>query len=96
MKIQIETNHPLDLGKQKVFYRRKHNSKTLKYKQDKVDKVFFDGVSNEAYGYFQFIPIRKNKKVLMRLIIDGKQNYILEPKKCFHLRTPHITTIFQQ
>ncbi|MFG6687823.1 hypothetical protein ACGK9U_14665 [Mariniflexile sp. HNIBRBA6329] len=79
----MESNHPLDLGKQKVFYKKNYNSKTEKFNEDLIQKIYFDGLSDEKTGYYEYVPIKKNKKTIMKLIVVGKVKLYTRTKKIF-------------
>lgn len=44
-----------------------------KFDQTQVDKVYF-GTSNPNLGYYEYVPLTKNKMLLFKLIRNGKVN----------------------
>jgi hypothetical protein len=64
---------PISLGRSKLKYKTKLGSKTEKFDQTQVDKVYF-GTSNPNLGYYEYVPLTKNKMLLFKLIRNGKVN----------------------
>ncbi len=62
---------PISFGKSKLKYRPELRSRTKKFDQTQVDKVYF-GTSNPNLGYYEYIPITRNKMLIFKLIRNGK------------------------
>ncbi|MEN3322559.1 hypothetical protein VP395_02350 [Mariniflexile soesokkakense] len=62
IEIQMESNHPLDLGKQKVFYKKNHNSKTEKFNEDLIQKSTLMVYQMRKLAIMNMFPLRKTRK----------------------------------
>ncbi|WP_411766044.1 hypothetical protein [Winogradskyella sp. A3E31] len=63
----------ISIGSTKIKFRKKRKSTTEKFGNESVEEVVF-GDEEFTTAHFKYVPIKKNKYVLMELIIEGKVN----------------------
>lgn len=73
VKFPIHSGGLVSIGTTKFKYKKNRKSTTNKYGSDTVDKVIF-GDEQFATVQCQYVPINKNKSVLMKLVISGTVN----------------------
>lgn len=72
VKIPIASGNLISFSKNKVEFRKSQKGRKDKYGSTEVDKVFFSTSSNSSIGYHEYVPLSENKKVLMKLIENGR------------------------
>ena len=73
VKFPMHSGGLISIGSTEFKYKKSSKSSTEKYGSDTVDKVIF-GDEQFATLQYQFVPINKNKSVLMELVISGTVN----------------------
>ena len=73
VKFPIHSGGLVSIGTTEFKYKKKRKSRVEKYGQETVDKVIF-GDEQFATVEYQYVPISKNKSVLMELMVSGKVN----------------------
>lgn len=73
VKFPIHSGGLVSIGTTDFKYKKKRKSGTEKYGQETVYKVVF-GDEQFAIVEYQYVPINKNKSVLMELLVSGKVN----------------------
>ena len=63
----------ISIGTTKFKYRKNRKGKTQQYGSDSVDEIVF-GDEEFTTVHYKYVPIKKNKSVLMELVVRGKVN----------------------
>lgn len=63
----------ISIGSTEFKHRKKKREKTEKYGSDTVDEVIF-GDEEFATVHYKYVPIKKEKSVLMEIVVRGKAN----------------------
>ena len=82
--VNLSSEGTMSLGSNKVQYKKNRKSPKKKYGSDTLDEVIF-GDEEFTTVHYKFIPIKKNKSVIMELIVRGnvslyKANSFENPK----------------
>lgn len=73
VKFPMHSGGIVSIGTTKFKYRKNKKSPTVKYGSETLDKVIF-GDEQFATTVYQYVPISKNRYVLMELLVSGKAN----------------------
>ena len=73
VKFPMHSGGLISMGSTKFKYKKNRKSSIEKFGSETLDKVIF-GDEQFATIEYQYVPIKKNKNVLMELIINGKVN----------------------
>ena len=73
VKFPMHSGGLVSIGSTKFKYKKNSKSNTEKYGSDALDKVIF-GDEQFATVEYQYVPIKKNKSVLMVLLVSGNVN----------------------
>jgi len=71
VKMTMPSNKLVSLSNSKVYYKKNWKGKVKKFTKDEIEKVFYGSYNSET-GFFEYAAITKNKKELLRVIINGK------------------------
>ncbi|PKV48853.1 hypothetical protein ATE84_0867 [Aquimarina sp. MAR_2010_214] len=71
VKLSMSTGELISLKKSKVLYKKNRKGKVKRFNDKEINKVFY-GSTNSEIGYFEYVPITKNKLELLRLVVNGK------------------------
>jgi hypothetical protein len=61
----------ISFGKSRVEFKKDEDHKIQLFDKSQVDKIYFD-VYDANHGYYEYVPIKKNKFRLFKLIVNGK------------------------
>ncbi len=71
VKLSMTTDELISLKKSKVLFKTNRKGRVKKFDKKEINKVFY-GSTNSEIGYFEYVPITKNKFELLRLVVTGK------------------------
>jgi len=71
VKLNMSTDEVISLKKSKVLFKKNRKARIKKFSEKEINKVLY-GSTNSEIGYFEYVPITKNKFELLRLVVNGK------------------------
>ena len=91
----------ISIGSTEFKYKKSKKEKTTKYGSETVDEVVF-GDEYFATLHYKYVPIKKTKSVLMKLVVRGKANLytrtVLKSNNTFNANLdpnfPSVTTYY--
>ena len=79
----------ISIGSTKFKYKKSRKYKTEKYGKNAVDEVVF-GDENFATLHYKYVPINKQKSVLMQLVVRGKATLYSRIVSKSEIKTPSL------
>ncbi|QRM90351.1 hypothetical protein FG167_14265 [Lacinutrix sp. WUR7] len=61
----------ISFGKSRVEFKKDEDHKIQLFDKSQVDKIYFDAY-DANHGHYEYVPIKKNKFRLFKLIVNGK------------------------
>lgn len=74
----------VSIGSTKFKYKKNRKAKTRKLGHETVEEIIF-GVEQFATVHYKYVPIKKNKYVLMELMVSGKASLYLRNVSNYHI-----------
>ncbi|WP_055444922.1 hypothetical protein [Lacinutrix himadriensis] len=64
----------ISFGKSRVEFKKDEDHKIQLFDKSQVDKIYFDAYDayDANHGHYEYVPIKKNKFRLFKLIVNGK------------------------